>query len=433
MASDDQGNSRKKLDLGASDMWYRELFEQGLGYLCTHTLDGTLLTANPAAAGALGYDPNELAGQPFERLLAPSVRHFFPQYLERLRSTGRANGVLRVLSKGGDEYLWLYRNVVVDEPSSVPYVLGYAQDVTDLRNTILSERQAASDYRALVEYAGYGIYRATMDGRFLMVNPALVAMLGYESEAELLEVNVATDVYADDEVRELLVEQHRNADSIEEFETRWRRRDDKIITVTLSGRLVRNSQGTLECYEMFAKDVSEQRALEEQLRHAQKMELVGQLTGGMAHDFNNLLTVILANAALIGAALPANAEGTRTDLEELEAAARRGGAMIKRLLSFSRRVQFPPQPVDIGPSRSRSRTIWPSPRSRRTPVPSSRSWSIWPPTPETPCPTAGYSAWRHATPGWMRRIGPSMDGGIRVSTFVSPRRTPAPAWMRRSG
>ncbi len=329
-------------------MWYRELFEQGLGYLCTHTLDGTLLTANPAAAGALGYDPNELAGQPFERLLAPSVRHFFPQYLERLRSTGRANGVLRVLSKGGDEYLWLYRNVVVDEPSSVPYVLGYAQDVTDLRNTILSERQAASDYRALVEYAGYGIYRATMDGRFLMVNPALVAMLGYESEAELLEVNVATDVYADDEVRELLVEQHRNADSIEEFETRWRRRDDKIITVTLSGRLVRNSQGTLECYEMFAKDVSEQRALEEQLRHAQKMELVGQLTGGMAHDFNNLLTVILANAALIGAALPANAEGTRTDLEELEAAARRGGAMIKRLLSFSRRVQFPPQPVDIG-------------------------------------------------------------------------------------
>ena len=99
---------------------------------------------------------------------------------------------------------------------------------------------------------------------------------------------------------------------------------------------------------MFVKDVSEQRALEEQLRHAQKMELVGQLTGGMAHDFNNLLTVILANAALIEAALPPDAAGTRSDLKELEAAARRGGAMIKRLLSFSRRVQFPPQPVDIG-------------------------------------------------------------------------------------
>jgi PAS domain S-box-containing protein len=349
MASNNKGNSRRdKLDLGASDVWYRELFEHGLGYLCTHTLDGTILTTNPAAAGALGYDPNELAGQPFERLLAPSVRHFFPQYLERLRSQGQASGVLRVVSKGGDESLWLYRNIVVDEPNSVPYVLGYAQDITDLRNTILSERQAASDYRALVEHAGYGIYRATMEGQFLMVNPALMEMLGYQSEEDLMEANVATDVYADDEVRELLVEEHRIADRIEEFETKWRRKDGKLITVALSGRLVRNSRGGLECYEMFAKDVSEQRALEEQLRHAQKMELVGQLTGGMAHDFNNLLTVILANAALIGAALPANAEGTRTDLGELEAAARRGGAMIKRLLSFSRRVQFPPQSVDIG-------------------------------------------------------------------------------------
>ena len=72
---------RHDLDLGASDLWYRELFERGLGYLCTHTLDGTLLTANPAMAAALGYDPAELVGQPFEQLLAPSVRHLFPEFL----------------------------------------------------------------------------------------------------------------------------------------------------------------------------------------------------------------------------------------------------------------------------------------------------------------------------------------------------------------
>lgn len=339
---------RRNLDIDASDAWYRELFEHGLGYLCTHTLDGTLLTVNPAAAEALGYEATEMAGQPFERFLAPSVRHFFPQYLERLRSEERATGLLRMLTKSGEELLWLFRNTVVDEQNSVPYVLGYAQDVTALRRTIQSERQAASDYRALVEHAGYGIFRATMSGDFLMVNPALVDMLGYESAEELMTVNVATGVYADDEVRELLVEQHRNADRVEEFETRWKTQQGKLITVSVSGRLVRDPLGRPECYEMFVKDVSEQRALEEQLRHAQKMELVGQLTGGMAHDFNNLLTVILANAALIEAALPPDAAGTRSDLKELEAAARRGGAMIKRLLSFSRRVQFPPQPVDIG-------------------------------------------------------------------------------------
>ena len=339
---------RHDLDLGASDLWYRELFEHGLGYLCTHTLDGTLLTVNPAAAAALGYYPTELVGHPFERLLAPSVRHLFPEYLKRLIDDGSATGVFRVLTKQGNEALWLYRNAVVREPDSVPYVLGYAQDITEIRNTIQSERQAAADYRALVEHAGYGIYRATIDGRFLMVNPALVQMLGYDSEEDLLAVNVSDDVYADHESREALVEEHRVADRIQEFETKWRTKSDTLVTVSLSGRLVRDSGGNLECYEMFAKDVSEQRALEEQLRHAQKMELVGQLTGGMAHDFNNLLTVILANAALIGSSLPEDAEATRADLGELEAAARRGGAMIKRLLSFSRKVQFPPQPVDIG-------------------------------------------------------------------------------------
>ena len=339
---------RHNFDIGASGTWYRELFEHGLGYLCTHTLDGTLLTVNPAAADALGYEPSEMAGQRFERFLAPSVRHFFPQYLERLRSENRASGLLRMLTKNGEELLWLFRNTVVDEQNSVPYVLGYAQDVTALRQTIQSERQIASDYRALVEHAGYGIYRAAMDGSFLMVNPALVDMLGYESAEELMTVNLATGVYADDEVRELLVGQHRNADRIEEFETKWKTRQGKLIQVSVSGRVVRDSLGQPECYEMFVKDVSEQRGLEEQLRHAQKMELVGQLTGGMAHDFNNLLTVILANAALIEAALPPDSAGTRSDLKELESAARRGGAMIKRLLSFSRRVQFPPQPVDIG-------------------------------------------------------------------------------------
>ena len=172
---------RRNLGIDASDAWYRELFEHGLGYLCTHTLDGMLLTVNPAAADALGYEPSEMAGQPFERFLAPSVRHFFPQYLERLRSEERATGLLRMLTKSGEELLWLFRNTVVDQQNSVPYVLGYAQDVTALRQTIQSERQAASDYRALVEHAGYGIFRATMSGDFLMVNPALVDMLGYGS------------------------------------------------------------------------------------------------------------------------------------------------------------------------------------------------------------------------------------------------------------
>jgi signal transduction histidine kinase/CheY-like chemotaxis protein len=89
------------------------------------------------------------------------------------------------------------------------------------------------------------------------------------------------------------------------------------------------------------------RASEAQLRQAQKMEAVGQLTGGIAHDFNNLLTVILSTAELIEAELPAHASEARTDLSDLKHAAERGAEMIRKLLAFSRSGQLQFQSYDL--------------------------------------------------------------------------------------
>ncbi|MDX2120650.1 MAG: ATP-binding protein [Gemmatimonadota bacterium] len=89
------------------------------------------------------------------------------------------------------------------------------------------------------------------------------------------------------------------------------------------------------------------RVVEAQLRQAQKMEAVGQLTGGIAHDFNNLLTVILTNVRLIEHGLPAEAGHVREDLDELRIAAQRGAEMIKKLLAFSRSGQFTFEPLAL--------------------------------------------------------------------------------------
>ncbi|HEY7028617.1 MAG TPA: ATP-binding protein [Gemmatimonadales bacterium] len=89
------------------------------------------------------------------------------------------------------------------------------------------------------------------------------------------------------------------------------------------------------------------RASEAQLRQAQKMEAVGQLTGGIAHDFNNLLTVILSTAELIEAELPPHATEARTDLSDLKHAAERGAEMIRKLLAFSRSGQLQFQSYDL--------------------------------------------------------------------------------------
>src|SRR5207245_691003 len=172
-------------------------------------------------------------------------------------------------------------------------VIGVANDITERRRFEEALRRSEESSRALVQHATYGIYRSTLDGRLLAVNPALVRMLGYDSEEQLLAANLARDVYADAAERERILAQFDGADAVEGVEVMWKRRDGRRIRVRLAGRAVRRPDGggRIECFETLAEDVTERRALEEQLRQSQKMEAIGQLTGGIAHDFNNLLTI----------------------------------------------------------------------------------------------------------------------------------------------
>ena len=96
-------------------------------------------------------------------------------------------------------------------------------------------------------------------------------------------------------------------------------------------------------------DVSEQRALEAQLRQAQKMEAIGQLAGGVAHDFNNLLTIILGNTGLLGASMPRE-DGRQELLAATEKAARRGAELTRKMLGFSRRTTLHLQPFTLSAS-----------------------------------------------------------------------------------
>src|SRR5438128_2578803 len=208
---------------------------------------------------------------------------------------------------------------------------------TPRRHAERALRRSGADYRAIVEQATHGIYRSSVEGRFLKVNPALVTMLGYGSEAQLLALELDRDVYVEPGQRARVIKQAAGLDRITGTEVQWKRRDGHRIIVRLSGRVVKSEKGDVKGFEMIAEDVTEQRTLERALQQAQKMETIGRLTSGIAHDFNNLLTVILAQSNLISKALPAEpSPELRRDLAELTDAARRGAELVHRLLGFSR-------------------------------------------------------------------------------------------------
>jgi len=224
-------------------------------------------------------------------------------------------------------------------------VLGVATDITERKRAEEALRRSEASYRGLVEHAAYGIYRATGDGTFLMVNPALFTMLGHGSAEELLKIDIARDVYVDPAARaRILARCEQFGSAIEEVA--WRRRDGSVITVRLNGRPVRAPDGALECFEFIVDDVTDQRALEERLRQTQKMEAVGRLAGGIAHDFNNLLTAILGSVDFLRRALgPEHPEHAET--EEIQKAAVRAADLTRQLLAFSRQQVLAPKVLEL--------------------------------------------------------------------------------------
>jgi len=207
-------------------------------------------------------------------------------------------------------------------------------------------RRSEARYRSLVQSAVYGIYRSSLEGKFLDVNPALIAMLGYSSPEDVLGLDPKRDVFLDPGEQTRLMQEFRRGARLDNIEVRWKRKDGNPITVRLSGRAVSSPEETDGVLEVIAEDVTERRVLEDQFRQAQKMEAVGRLAGGVAHDFNNLLMVISGYTEVL-------LEYTTRDnplypkIAAIQQAADRATTLTRQLLAFSRKQLLELKVVDV--------------------------------------------------------------------------------------
>ena len=306
---------------------------------------------NETLAQMNGRSVAEHLGKPVREVL-PAIAPTLEPLLARILETGEAALNIEVSGEtpaqpGITRYWRASYFPLAAQPGHADGIGAIVVEDTPRRHAERALRRSGADYRAIVEQATYGIYRSSLEGRFLKVNPALVAMLGYETEAQVLALQLDRDVYVDPAERARNIEQARALERVTGVQVQWKRQDGHHITVRLSGRVVRSERGVIKGFEMIAEDVTEQRALERALQQAQKMETIGRLTSGIAHDFNNLLTVILAQGNLIAKALPAAEPELRRDLEELTDAARRGAELVHRLLGFSRHETLDLRPLSV--------------------------------------------------------------------------------------
>jgi PAS domain S-box-containing protein len=205
-------------------------------------------------------------------------------------------------------------------------------------------RRAESNFRSLVTNAPYGICRCDSRGHLVDANPALVASLGYDSAAELVGRNLST-LYADGQQWFALADYLGTKKDFQGLDCEWLRKDGTKTAMRLSGRAISNESKTVT-FEIFTEDVTERRALEQQLRQSQKMEAIGRLAGGIAHDFNNLLMVISGYSEFLLERLGPE-PGLRGPAKEISAAAERATSLTRQLLAFSRKQMLAPKVLDL--------------------------------------------------------------------------------------
>jgi two-component system cell cycle sensor histidine kinase/response regulator CckA len=334
---------RIRRELVQREELFHLISENAADMIAVVDMEGRRLFNSLSYQRVLGYSPEELqASSAFEQI-HPDDRESVKEAAENARRSGIGKMLeYRVRHKDGTWLVMESTSSVIRSADGAPEKLVIVnRNITERKRAEDALRRSEADFREVVQDAPYGIYRASVAGRFLQVNPALRKMLGYELEQELVSKDLATGIFRHEGEYRRLNELLTQAKEVKDIEMEWKRQDGTPITVRCSGRCISDENGVPLHFEVFADDVTERRVLERQLRMAQKMEAIGRLSGGIAHDFNNHLGVIIGYSRLLKKALGTNS-GLNEHALEIEKAGERAASLTKQLLAFSRQQVLTP-------------------------------------------------------------------------------------------
>ena len=202
-------------------------------------------------------------------------------------------------------------------------------------------------YRTLIENLNIGVYRNTGGpyGRFIQANPAMLKIFGYENLGDFMEIYVS-DLYQNPEERRIFIEEVFKKGSVKDREVPMRKKDGTPIWASVTANVQYDETGTIKWLDGVLEDISERKHLEDQLRHAQKMEAVGTLAGGIAHDFNNILTAIIGYGCLLKDEIKKD-EHQKQYIDYILTSADRAAILVRSLLAFGRKQILSIAPVRV--------------------------------------------------------------------------------------
>jgi PAS domain S-box-containing protein len=310
--------------------------------------DGTFLYVSPSCKRITGYDPQDFMNDSsmFEKILHPDDRERVRRHLKD--ALGHETWPpqffdFRIMDRQGEIH-WIRHESVAVQGRDGAFLGRRASnhDITDRKRDEIEQKRLAIAVEQCVE----SIMITDKDGRIQYVNPSFERITGYSREEAL--GNTPTFLEESEDDRSFIEGMIATIKSGKSWKGRIRgkRKNGEFFHKDMTISPVRDSTGEITNYVDVGHDVGERIELERQLLHAQKMEAIGTLAGGIAHDFNNILQVTQGFSELL---LAEKDEGDpeRSDLLKIFHAAKHGADLVQRLLTFSRKVEPKPIPLDL--------------------------------------------------------------------------------------
>ncbi len=256
-------SDRKKAEaaLHESEDRYRDLVEHSEDLVCTHDLEGNLLSVNPAPARILGYEVGEMLKIPMREIIVPEYRELFDAYLAKMKATGSDRGLMVVLGRNGERRTWAYQNTLRTVGVSSPVVRGMAHDVTERRSAELAQQESERRYELLFEKSVAGVAILEIGGRVVECNDAWARMFGQGDASECRGAQIA-DHYPNPADRAALVEELQRTGAYYNRELELRRKDGTPFWVLLNSVLVTEGYGQ-PVIQSTVFDITERKRAEE--------------------------------------------------------------------------------------------------------------------------------------------------------------------------
>ncbi|MEW6602937.1 MAG: PAS domain S-box protein, partial [Nitrospirota bacterium] len=336
-----------------SEERYRRITEAITDYIYTVRVENgrSVETRHSDACFAVtGYTSREFAEDPYLwiRMVIEEDHDLVRNQAEEVLS-GRSPRSIehRIVRKNG-MVRWV-ESVIVPYKNTEGALISYdgiVRDITERRKAEEALQESEERFRTIFDNSPFGISVASPEGILITTNPAFRKMLGYsedELHRDFAEITHRGDLEKNMRLFKEMVDGKRD---LYRMEKRYIRRDGGIVWTNLTVTAIRDLQGKFKYNFAIVEDMTERKKLEDQLRHAQKMEAIGQLAGGVAHDFNNMLTAIIGYGHLLKLKLKDNAPLLH-NIEQILAITERGAALTKDLLAFSRKQAIDLKPVKL--------------------------------------------------------------------------------------